>query len=87
MGLYLKINVSITVNMISDDTDVGSPAQTYIVKIGCQPAEYIVLDRSSTPLSVLLITTLIKKKFLVYQEIQKGAVAKPFMTKGLLIYA
>jgi hypothetical protein len=63
--------------------------QMLVVKISCQPAEYIVLDRSSTPLSVLLVTTLIKKEnkiFLIYQEIQKGAVAKPFMTNSLLIY-
>jgi hypothetical protein len=36
-----------------------------------------------------LYYTLIKKKkknFLIYKEIQKGAVAKSYMTNGLLIY-
>jgi hypothetical protein len=27
-----------------------------------------------------------RKKFLTYKEIQKGAVAKPYMTNDLLIY-
>jgi hypothetical protein len=32
-------------------------------------------------------TTLIKKEiFLIYKKIQKGAVAKSYMTNGLLIY-
>jgi hypothetical protein len=36
-----------------------------------------------------MLGTLIKKKirfFLIYKEIQKGAVAKSYMTNGLLIY-
>jgi hypothetical protein len=35
------------------------------------------------------VSALIKKekeKFLIYKEIQKGAVAKSYMTNGLLIY-
>jgi hypothetical protein len=32
------------------------------------------------------ISTLIKKKILIYKEIQIGAVAKSYMRKGFLIY-
>ncbi len=35
---------------------------------------------------IKVVDTLKKKYFLIYKEIQKGAVAKSYMTNGLLIY-
>ncbi len=40
--------------------------------------------RKKAPL--ILYYALIKKNFLIYKEIQSGAVAKSYMTNGLLIY-
>ncbi len=39
------------------------------------------------PMSLVFsASTLIKKNFLIYEETQKGAVAKSYMTNGLLIF-
>jgi hypothetical protein len=61
------------------------------MKIACMPkiSLYPTGDersRRSTQVLVKLYTDKKEKIVLIYKEIQKGAVAKSFMTKGPLIY-